>query len=364
MQTRRLGVEKLYPSRGALDGVIKRLTVPMNIRIARSIRRACRITFWLSTVLLLISLLRIGWLTGAFAVIVVLALFIDLGALKVGQTLTGREFAAVLAADPGTNRPIVLFLRSFDVARSSLVARFIRELGVVVRLGSEVLQLDFIVQILRLGFEALQGAGGSTHPLVPHRPYEVEENLDNAIGLNAMFVALGDRLASYGAAKITVKDEEWQNIFYRLANASQLIFMMPGPSPGALWELWQIMWSRSLREKTVFIMPPEGSGVAVTACTHPREWETVSDVAAELGVKFPPYSHEGCYFRLREEDHLPEKASRQVMERRLMRGIISPAIIVPAEIVALEPFTRALGKFVTSPAYTGVIDFANIRKLV
>jgi hypothetical protein len=196
--------------------------------------------------------------------------------------------------------------------------------------------------------------------------YEVEENLDNAIGLNAMFVALGDRLASYGAAKITVKDEEWQNLFYRLANASQLIFMMPGPSPGALWELWQITWSRSLREKTVFIMPPDDKplkGGAVAAKPPGEEWKVVSELAAELGVRFPPYSPEGCYFRLREEDHLPE-ASRQVMEQRLMRGIISPAIIVPAEIVALEPFTCALAKFVTSPAYTGVIDFADVLKLV
>jgi len=91
------------------------------------------------------------------------------------------------------------------------------------------------------------------------RRYEVEENLDDAIGLNAMFVPIGDRLASYGAAKITVKEEDWQKTFARLASASQLIFMMPGPSASALWELSQIMQSRKLLEKTVFIMPPESS---------------------------------------------------------------------------------------------------------
>jgi len=88
----------------------------------------------------------------------------------------------------------------------------------------------------------------------------------------------------------------------------------------------------------------------------------VSDVAAELGVKFPPYSGEGCYFRLREDE--AEKGSRQVMERRLMKGITNQAMIAPTDIVALEPFTRALRKFVASPEYTGVIDFANLLKLV
>jgi hypothetical protein len=42
--------------------------------------------------------------------------------------------------------------------------------------------------------------------------------LGYVVHLNAMFVALGDRLASYGAANITVKDEDWQKIFYRLAS--------------------------------------------------------------------------------------------------------------------------------------------------
>jgi hypothetical protein len=192
-----------------------------------------------------------------------------------------------------------------------------------------------MMELVVLGFAVLNLSGPiGTGPL---RPYEVEENLDNAIGLNAMFVALGDRLASYGAAKITVKDEDWQNIFYRLANASQLIFMMPGLSAGSLWELWQIMCSRSLLEKTVFIMPP--GGFPLVRSSPDREWAVLSDMATELGVRFPPYSREGCYFRLREDGQ-------------------------PTEIVALVPFTRALNEFVTSPAYTGVIDFANILKLV
>jgi hypothetical protein len=166
-----------------------------------------------------------------------------------------------------------------------------------------------------------------------------------------MFVAIGDRLASYGAAKITVKEEDWRKTFSRLASISQLIFMMPGPSASALWELSQIMQSRNLLEKTVFIMPrggdpppsitsslkgvgePRGSDVSLT-----NSWKRVGEMAGELGVNLPPYVNEGCYFRLRENGHV-------------------------SETFGLEPFTHALRKFVRSPSYTGVIDLGEVLKL-
>jgi hypothetical protein len=108
--------------------------------------------------------------------------------------------------------------------------------------------------------------------------------------------------------------------------------MMPGPSAFALWELSQIARSPSLLQKTVFIMPRGGQQSLVHA------WEIARDAIANIGVNLPVYSIEGCYFRLREDGN-------------------------PSDIVALEPFTRALRKFVTSPAYTGVIDSAEVLKL-
>ena len=289
---------------------MKRLNLPISIRIARWIRKGSRITLWLSTGCLLIDLMSpLGGPTAALWVAIVLAILIDLSALKIGQRLASREFAALIAANPVTNHRIILYLRSFNMARRSLGAMFMLQ----------VLHIVHLVTLLE---------GGHGEPDV-HRPYGIEERLDEAIGLNAMFVAIGDQLLSYGAAKIPVKDEDWQNIFYRLANASQLIFMLPGRSPGALWELGQILRSRRLLEKTVFIMPAAFSS----------EWEHVSVEAAEIGVRLPRYFRNGCYFRLREDGQ-------------------------PTEIVALEPFTRALSKFVASPAYTGVIDFADVLKLV
>jgi hypothetical protein len=260
------------------------INISIKIRSLRWIRRASRITFWLSAIFLLISRSSDNAWLGVFAVTAVLAVVVYLIALWLGQRLASREFEAALASDPGGDRPIILFLRSFGIARSSLSARFIVELGYIVRSGFSI---------------GMSSAAGDAVGFVDRR-YEVEENLDNAIGLNAMFVAIGDRLASYGAAKITVKEEDWQKTFSRLASVSQLIFMMPGPSASALWELSQIMQSRNLLEKTIFIMPRGGRLSLI------RSWNKVREMAGELGVNLPSYVSEGCYFRLRKDGHTSE----------------------------------------------------------
>jgi hypothetical protein len=94
---------------------MKRLNLPISIRIARWIRKGSRITLWLSTGCLLIDLMSpLGGPTAALWVAIVLAILIDLSALKIGQRLASREFAALIAANPVTNHRIILYLRSFN----------------------------------------------------------------------------------------------------------------------------------------------------------------------------------------------------------------------------------------------------------
>jgi hypothetical protein len=61
------------------------------------------------------------------------------------------------------------------------------------------------------------------------------------------------------------------------------------------------------------------------------EYLILNHCPVRIAVLIPVYSSQGCYFRLRGDGH-------------------------PSDTVALEPFTRALRKFVTSPAYTGLVD--------
>jgi hypothetical protein len=64
---------------------------------------------------LLIDLMSpLGGPTAALWVAIVLAILIDLSALKIGQRLASREFAALIAANPVTNHRIILYLRSFN----------------------------------------------------------------------------------------------------------------------------------------------------------------------------------------------------------------------------------------------------------
>jgi hypothetical protein len=172
--------------------------------------------------------------------------------------------------------------------------------------------------------------------------------------------------ASYGAAKIIVKDEDWQNISAgeRLAADFHDARSLARCALGALADhvvacparedgFHYAAQSSSLRE----VLP--SCGVGKSERRGRGAWREISALFSR-----------GCYFRLSEDGHgdgetgSTQSETFKMIERRRTRGIINPAMIVSTDIVDLEPFTRALGEFVTSPAYKGVIDFANVSKLI
>src|SRR5262249_39286710 len=132
----------------------------------------------------------------------------------------------------GNAGPVVLFLRSFDVAKSGLMARLLDALGYLLAVFTQ-----------------------SSH----QGRYDVDEKLDDAVGGRGLLVAIGDKRVSYGSAKLTVRDEEWQEMFHALAKAAKLIVMLPGPSAAVLWELSQLLSERATLAKTVFAMPRQYS---------------------------------------------------------------------------------------------------------
>jgi hypothetical protein len=119
--------------------------------------------------------------------------------------------------------------------------------------------------------------------------YDVDEKLDDAIGARGLLVAIGNKRVSYGSAKLTVRDEDWKEMFAALAKAAKLIVMLPGPSASVLWEISQLVSERGTLAKTVFAMPRE----------HSHGWaKTAASVESDLGVKLPAYKTTGCYFRI------------------------------------------------------------------
>jgi hypothetical protein len=229
----------------------------------------------------------------AFILLGSLALAAYVVALKLGQSQKTREHEQALneALSGNTLQPIILFLRSFTLAESSLASRIGRNL----------------VQLL-VAFLARDG--------VEH--YDADEELDNAIGAKALFVAIGDKHMSYGSFKLIVPDEKWQEIFFRLAHLAKLIVMMPGPSTSTIWEMSEILSSPEYLEKSVFMMPRINN-----LSSAPKEkvsWAALVEVVAkEFDVRLPAYRKDGCYFRLGKDRRLAATTQLEAFTRGLRK---------------------------------------------
>lgn len=294
----------------------------------RRVRRASRNGIWFSLAALLYGgtlvdlVLSPTWSSAFLAVstaVIIASGITYFTALTLGRVQIRDELTATLSGAVASDRMLVLFLRSFDVAQSGPLQRVMEIINVLTAL------------VARDGRQIGSGR------------YDAEEHLDDAIDSEAMFVAIGDKRASFGAAKIIVKDEDWQETFRRLTDAAQLIFMMPGPSPAVLWELSQIMQSQNLLDKTIFIMPRAGSmplfsrgslGKGAEATAWVRLTETVF---RELGVTLPRYHSEGCFFRLRSGH--------------------------PCETLGLEQFTAQLKKSLTQRPNVHTFDVRDAWQL-
>ena len=292
-------------------------------KTARRIRTASRNFFWLS---IFVGML-VSMLSPPAAVLVfctsICALPVYCAALILGQKQVNSEFTEFLISRQMLNYPVVLFLRSFNTAQSGLLHRLLLPL------------LSFILLM----------SGDMPDDLAP---YDIEEELDAAIGSKAVFVAIGNKRISYGSAKITVSDKEWQGVFRQLTRSAWLIFMMPGPTEATLWELSEIIRSPDLLKKTIFLMPPTGAAeiwliiraffvrsICGTkhAYTISGRWaEVAASVQNELEISLPRYNDDGGCFRF------------EVNNRSTSR------------LASLEPFVRALNKYTESHQDTLSVD--------
>jgi hypothetical protein len=210
--------------------------------------------------------------------------------LRMAQGAAKREIEELLrsghlfADDAG---PLVLFLRSFEVAKSSI--------------GARVSTLMYI--LLEAAF--FQNGDGI------RVPYDIDEKLDDAVAGRGMLVAIGNKHVSYGSAKLTVRDEDWKDMFRTLTKAAKLIVMLPGPSASVLWEISQLLSERSALAKTVFAMPRQDED-------RPLFWaRTAASVESELGLKLPDYKARGCYFKISPEDHAVSAVELEAFTRAL-----------------------------------------------
>jgi hypothetical protein len=275
------------------------VTILITSQTARQIRKASWITFSLS---LLLGLVTWWQVDGAVILgICVIALAINLVALKIGQELVNREFAAVVGSDNECNRPVILFLRSFDDAASSIRVRLIKLAALV---------------ILLLPSLVLGRLNGPLFGEFLQR--DIEETLDEAIGSSAYFVAIGDKRVSYGSAKLLVNDHDWQAAFRTLTQRAKLILMMAGATPSVEWELSQIFGSRDLLMKTVFIQ--RRADRLKYGFEAVELWDALrKTVFGEFGVRLPAYSSEGGVLRISRDGQTSETIALEPFIWRLKR---------------------------------------------
>lgn len=178
-----------------------------------------------------------------------------------------EEIYSCLQRKDKTALPVLLFLRSFDVAHSTISMRI---------------------------------ASGLTHKLTqpswaPQR-YDAEQELADAIGSRGQLLAIGDKKLSYGAGKVLVSDDVWQATFAQLVDAAKIIFILPGPTSSTLWEIAQIRENASLLQRAVWIMPREGT---MAGGDDDKLWDdTIDLIFRRVGVTLPAYTETGCYFRI------------------------------------------------------------------
>jgi hypothetical protein len=265
-------------------------------RNARTLRNLSRTIAWVAGLIFSLSFFAadkdpkgaVPFLGLSFALFV-FATAAYLALLRVAQKAAGQELqqqltSGQLSSDKTT--PLILFLRSFDVAKSSLAQRLIS------------------VSMSVLSLTAQHWEGATEHAA----RYDVDEKLDDAVGAHGRLVAIGNKQVSYGSAKLTVRDEEWKEVFHALADAAQLIVMLPGPSASVLWEISQLVSGRSALAKTVFAMPRD----------HPVGWsKTAASAATDLGVRLPAYKAKGCYFRIDVDDHSISAVELEAFTRAL-----------------------------------------------
>ena len=84
---------------------------------------------------------------------------------------------------------------------------------------------------------------------------DFEDVLGRAVERLAPFLALGRPGEAFGATRIQISDDLWEEEAKWLMEKAHVIFLVPSLTSGTLWEIMHIVTSRYL-QKTVFILPP------------------------------------------------------------------------------------------------------------
>jgi hypothetical protein len=93
-------------------------------------------------------------------------------------------------------------------------------------------------------------------------PETYERSLAKAVASFGPLIAIGDpgeRLASFGAARLYVQPGEWRRVVTDIVQDAQLVILRAGVSSGFLWELDHVL-AHCDPHKVLIYLPPEDHG--------------------------------------------------------------------------------------------------------
>ncbi|MEO1404959.1 MAG: hypothetical protein AAFV54_00530 [Pseudomonadota bacterium] len=142
----------------------------------------------------------------------------------------------------------------------------------------------------RVSTVQVQTAGGR-HIVIGTDNLEFEAQIEQAVRPIGPMVGLGHPLEHEGAGRISVSDDDWQDVIRILMEKAALIIMLPSPNGGTRWEVTTLLGS-DLMDKTVIIDPPNHASRRKDY-DPVGEWAEARSIFAEEGYTLPADEPDG-----------------------------------------------------------------------
>lgn len=157
-------------------------------------------------------------------------------------------------------------------------------------------------------------------------PWDIELALATIAGSDTPLIAIGDTRGSFGAAKVLSSDADWQQKMLRLARNSKLILAVPLDRPSTLWEMEVVNSDASLRDKTLFIMPPSSRFYDFVFFFFRKSvaarWRNSAKALRKGGLVLPPYNHRGGFFLMGPDRNPSKLAGFRYFRRDYVNGML------------------------------------------
>lgn len=201
----------------------------------------------------------------------------------------------------------------------------------------------------RIAFDNPAAALQAGNPF--HMPFAHDDRLDierlvaEALDPDLPLVALGRPGEHMGAGRIAVDDAVWQDAVRLLAEASELIVLLPYPAAGTLWEVEHVIGA-GLLGKTALLMPPATTGLEAETAAFWEECRRI--VEARHGVQLPAWRAEGGLLTLGAGGSVRPLLDLPLLDPKALRERLTQAVGPTGSAAARTDLRESAGRLLQS----------------